>query len=248
MIELFLIGIGTGNPEHITLQAIRALNQADIVLIPQKGPDKADLAELRRVICAEVLTNPATRIIEFDLPERDPAIADYHARVEAWHGAIAALWCQEIEAAIGKTGRVAFLVWGDPSLYDSTLRIAAQIGMPAKVTLVPGITALQGLTAAHAISLNEIAGSFTVTTGRQLRDKGWPDGVTTLAVMLDAGGAFEQLDPAGITIWWGAYLGMKQEILLCGALAEIGPEILRRRAQARAQHGWIMDVYLMRRV
>ena len=71
MIELLLVGIGTGNPEHLTLQAIKALNSADLILIPRKGADKADLAELRRSICTEVVTNPATRIVEFDLPRRD---------------------------------------------------------------------------------------------------------------------------------------------------------------------------------
>ena len=66
MIELILVGIGTGNPDHLTLQAIKALNSADLVMIPRKGESKADLAELRRSICADVLTNPATRLVEFD--------------------------------------------------------------------------------------------------------------------------------------------------------------------------------------
>lgn len=65
--------------------------------------------------------------------------------------------------------------------------------------------------------------------------------------MLDAGGAFEELDPEGITVFWGAYLGMAEEITLSGPLAEVGPLILARRAEARARHGWIMDVYLLRR-
>ncbi|MGL6209164.1 MAG: SAM-dependent methyltransferase, partial [Paracoccaceae bacterium] len=42
MIDLTLVGIGTGNPDHLTLQAIKALNAADLVLIPQKGAEKAD--------------------------------------------------------------------------------------------------------------------------------------------------------------------------------------------------------------
>ena len=66
MIHLHLIGIGTGNPDHLTRQATRSLNAADLVLIPRKGADKADLADLRRAICAEVITNKATEIAEFD--------------------------------------------------------------------------------------------------------------------------------------------------------------------------------------
>ncbi|WP_234732222.1 precorrin-6A synthase (deacetylating) [Acidocella facilis] len=245
MHSLVLIGIGTGNPDHLTLQAIKALNAADIVMIPRKGAQKADLAELRRRICDEVITNQATRLVEFDLPVRDEATLDYRARVEDWHDEIARRWRQVLERALPQGGRAALLVWGDPSLYDSTLRIAGRLALPVEV--IPGITSIQALTAAHAMVLNEIGAPFLVTTGRQLRDHGWPPGVDTLVVMLDGGCAFQSLDPAGIWIWWGAYLGMPEQIIRQGALARIGPEIIATRAAARAAHGWIMDVYLLKK-
>lgn len=245
MHSLVLIGIGTGNPDHLTLQAIKALNAADIVMIPRKGAQKADLAELRRRICDEVITSQATRLVEFDLPVRDEATPDYRARVEDWHDEIARSWRQVLERALPQGGRAALLVWGDPSLYDSTLRIAGRLALPVEV--IPGITSIQALTAAHAMVLNEIGAPFLVTTGRQLRDHGWPPGVDTLVVMLDGGCAFQSLDPAGIWIWWGAYLGMAEQIIRQGALAQIGPEIIATRAAARAAHGWIMDVYLLKK-
>src|SRR5690606_4199762 len=162
MIELLLIGIGTGNPDHLTLQAVKALNAADLVLIPRKGETKADLAELRRTICAEVVTSPSVRIAEFDLPVRDAGTASYRAGVDDWHDEIAGVWEQAIRQHCGTAGRVAFLVWGDPSLYDSTLRIAARVGarLPVEVRVVPGITSLQALTAAHAVPINEIGAPF----------------------------------------------------------------------------------------
>ncbi|MEO8242209.1 MAG: precorrin-6A synthase (deacetylating) [bacterium] len=244
MIHLHLIGIGTGNPDHLTRQAVKALNAADLVLIPRKG-GKADLAELRREICAEVITNPLTTLAEFDLPVRDAHNPDYHQGVNDWHDAIATVWALTI-AAHPDARTVALLVWGDPSLYDSTLRIAARLPMPVQITVVPGITSLQALTAAHAIPLNEIGAAVTITTGRQLRD-GWPDGAETLAIMLDGNCAFQSLDPSGIFIWWGAYVGMKEQIILSGDLATTGLKIVQARAKARAAHGWIMDIYLLRR-
>lgn len=249
MIELFLIGIGTGNPDHLTLQAIRALNAADLVMIPRKGESKADLAELRRTICAEVLTNPATRIAEFDLPVRDSRITDYRDRVDDWHDAIAEVWERTLRDGCGGEGKVALLVWGDPSLYDSTLRIAERVGLrlPVRVRVIPGITSLQALTAAHAIPVNAIGAPFLVTTGRQLRDHGWPEGVDTLVVMLDGECSFRAVAPAGVSIWWGAYVGMAEEIIVSGALEVAGPQILTARAEARARHGWIMDIYILRR-
>ena len=70
MTELFLIGIGTGNPDHLTRQAVKALNSVELVMIPKKS-GKADLAELRHAILAEVVTNPAVQIAEFDLPVKE---------------------------------------------------------------------------------------------------------------------------------------------------------------------------------
>lgn len=249
MIELLLVGIGTGNPDHLTLQAIKALNTADIILIPRKGETKADLADLRRAICADVVTNPTTRIAEFDLPVRDVANPDYHAGVDDWHDAIARVWKDTILAEIGPNGRVALLVWGDPSLYDSTLRIASRLGggLSVSVRVIPGITSLQALTAAHAIPINEIGAPFQVTTGRRLREEGWPKGVDTVAVMLDGECSFQTVPPEGVTIWWGAYVGMKEEITLSGPLGKVMPKIMSTRAEARARHGWIMDIYVLRR-
>ena len=142
---------------------------------------------------------------------------------------------------------MALLVWGDPSLYDSTLRIAARLAPAPTLRVIPGITALQALTAAHAIPLNTLAGAVTVTTGRRLREHGWPTDAESVAVMLDGGCAFQTLDPTGVEIWWGAYLGMDQQILRAGSLSDIGADIAGIRAEARARHGWIMDTYLLRR-
>ena len=96
MIDLTLIGIGTGNPQHLTLQAVQALAAQDLILIPNKGAGKDDLAGLRHDICARALDGCATppRIVEFDLPVRDEATQDYRQRVDDWHDAIAAIWWQ----------------------------------------------------------------------------------------------------------------------------------------------------------
>jgi precorrin-6A synthase len=142
---------------------------------------------------------------------------------------------------------VALLVWGDPGLYDSTLRIAARLDPAPRLQVVPGVTALQALTAAHAIPFNTVNGAVTVTTGRRLRDHGWPEGAETLVVMLDGECSFQALDPAGLWIWWGGFLGMAEQVLESGPLAEAGPRIVETRAAARARHGWIMDTYLLRR-
>ena len=245
-ITLVLVGIGTGNPDHLTAQAVRALNEADLILIPRKGAAKADLADLRRDICRAVLTNPATRIAEYDVPRRDAANPDYGAGVQDWHDALAGVWAAAI-ADHPAARTVALMVWGDPSLYDSSLRIAARLSPAPQIRVIPGITALQALTAAHAIPLNDIGAPVVITTGRRLRDEGWPAGAQTVAVMLDGECSFQTLDPAGVTIWWGAFVGMPEQLLDHGPLSDAAPRIIATRAAARARHGWVMDIYLMRR-
>jgi len=247
-LTLSLIGIGCGDPAQLTLAAVHAINGADVVLIPRKGDGKSDLAELRRTICADVLTNAATRIAEFDLPVRDTGGEDYRGGVDEWHDAVAASWSREIARHLGGEGRVAMLIWGDPSLYDSSLRIARRLEPRPVIEVIPGITSIQALCAVHKIPLNEIGEPFLVTTGRRLREGGFPSGVDTVVVMLDGGTAFQSLDPKGLHIWWGAYLGMADEIILSGPLADTAAKIAAARAQARSRHGWIMDSYIIKRV
>lgn len=246
MIDLTLIGIGTGNPQHLTLQAIKALNSVDLILIPNKGAGKDDLAGLRRQICDQVITNAEVEIVEFDLPTRDPKTTDYRQRVDDWHDAIAQVWHETITAHLPAGGKVGFLVWGDPSLYDSTMRIASRL-QDVALTVIPGITSIQALTASHAIPVNEIGAPFTITTGRQLRDHGWPNGADTLVVMLDGECSFQNIDPTDIQIWWSAYAGMPEEILISGVLGTVASQIIATRAKARMDHGWIMDIYLLRK-
>ena len=247
MLKLSLIGIGCGDPEQMTLAAIRAINAADLVLIPRKGADKSDLAELRRTICAQVLKGARPRLIEFDLPARDTCREDYRSGVDDWHAAVAATWAREIASHLGSEGRVALLIWGDPSLYDSSLRIARRLDSVTEIEVVPGVTSIQALCAAHRLPLNDIGEPFLVTTGRRLREGGWPSGVDTVVVMLDGGAAFQSLDPTGVQIWWGAYLGMPDQIIRAGWLCEVGAQIIELRRQARDRHGWIMDSYILKR-
>ena len=163
-IRLSLIGIGTGNPDHVTAQAVAEINAAELILLPRKGPEKADLADLRREILDRVLVNAATRVIEFDLPERATGHADYAAGVGLWHDAIAAAWTVAMAEVQPAPRRVALLVWGDPSLFDSTLRVAARLDPAPRLRVIPGISALHALTAAHAIPLNRMSPMLTIPT------------------------------------------------------------------------------------
>lgn len=247
MRKLLVVGIGAGHIEQITVQAINALNRADVLLVPQKGADKADLADLRRDMIARYVTNPKARTVEFTLPVRDARNPSYTSGVDDWHDAIAALYAELLADELGADGSAAFLVWGDPSLYDSTLRILDRVrarGLAFELDVVPGITSVQALTAAHAMTLNRVGEPVHVTTGRRL-----VEGPVTAdsVVMLDGQLAFTKLDGEAFDIFWGAYLGQDKQILISGKLGDVASKIEAIRAEARAEHGWIMDTYLLRK-
>jgi len=251
MRKLLVIGIGAGNPEHMTVQAINSLNRADVLFIPDKGARKNDLAELRRQICDRFVTNPASRRVEFDVPVRAEPSPSYRATVDDWHEAIAAIYEALIRDELAEDGCGAFLIWGDPSLYDSALRILERVrqrrNVDFELEVIPGITAVQALAAGHKMALNHIGDSILVTTGRRLTEEGMAENAGSTVVMLDGKCAFNTLADKDLIIHWGAYLGTPDEILIAGRLGDVGAAIEKTREEARRMKGWIMDTYLLRK-
>jgi precorrin-6A synthase len=250
MRRLKLIGIGAGHPDHITVQAINALKQVDVVFITDKGEDTADLLRARKDLCERYMQAKPYRIVAITDPKRDRTSDAYQSAVAAWHEQRAALYEKNIREQLSENECGAFLVWGDPSLYDSTLRIIDQVAALQSVEfeweIIPGITSLQSLAARHKIALNEIGESIRITTGRRLTDEPPRNGVNVL-VMLDGNCTFKEFVQDDIDIFWGAYLGTPDEILLSGRLSELSERIEQVRTQARNRKGWIMDTYLLRK-
>lgn len=243
MRTIHVIGIGAGDPDYVTAQAISALNDTQVFFAMDKGDAKDDLVALRRHICERFIDRPGYRFVELPDPKRATDVP-YEQAVADWHAARARLWAQAIETELGPDDVGAFLAWGDPSLYDSTLRILDRVAehVDFEFDVIPGITAIQALTARHRIPLNDIGEPVLITTGRRLRE----EGLTGAAVvMLDGECSFRTAAP-DTRIWWGAYLGTPDELLAHGTVAEVGEQVAEMRAAARERHGWIMDIYLLR--
>jgi precorrin-6A synthase len=249
---MLLIGIGAGDPEYVTQQAIRALNEVDVFFVMEKGAETDDLVALRRAVCERFIDEQSYRIVAVRDPERDRTAAAYASAVDAWRRARAELWERLIVDELAQDDAVgAILVWGDPSLYDSTLTIMDSILAGGRVRfaieVIPGISAIAALCARHAIALNRVGEAVHVTTGRRLARDGLPPDAPDVVVMLDAHCSFSTLRDEPIDIYWGAYLGTPDELLVAGPIGEVAGEIERVRAAARARKGWIMDTYLLRR-
>jgi precorrin-6A synthase len=241
--RIHVIGIGAGDPDYVTAQAVDALNDTQVFFAMDKGSNKDDLVALRRQICERFIREPGYRFVELPDPPRAKD-GDYRQAVADWHAARAQVWADAIRNELEPGGIGAFLAWGDPSLYDSTLRILDTVATHVDIDydVIPGITAIQALTARHRIPLNDVGEPVLVTTGRQLRETGLSG---SAVVMLDGDCSFLRCPPE-TRIWWGAYLGTPDELLVSGTIGDVGAGIAELRADARARHGWIMDTYLLR--
>jgi precorrin-6A synthase len=249
MRRVLVIGIGAGDPEHLTVQAIGALNAADAIFVIDKPGERHELVRLRRQICDRFIEGGSPRIVEVPDPQRDRAAPAYREAVESWRSQRADIWEALIGDELGEDDCGAFLVWGDPALYDSTLSVIDEIlargGVAFEHEVIPGISSVQALAARHRVALNRVGRPIHITTGRRLAER-FPADADDVVVMLDANCAFRHVD-GDTEIFWGAYVGTQDEILIAGKLREVAGEIERVRAEARERKGWIMDSYLLRR-
>ncbi len=252
--QVKVIGIGAGSPGHLTQEAIAALRGVDVFLVADKGAAKDELVSVRRAICAQFIDGTEGedyRFVTVTDPVRGPdAERDdtaYRSGVADWHAARADRYADVI-ADLPDDAVVGFLVWGDPAFYDSTIRVVDAIGerLPIDTHVVPGISAFQALAAAHGIVLHAVGQPVHITTGRRLAAE-WSPALGSVVVMLDGHLACQALVERApdLVIHWGAYLGLPQQTLRSGRLADVIDDLIALRAELRAEHGWIMDVYLL---
>ena len=249
MKKILIIGIGAGNPEYLTIQAVNALNQVDVFFILDKGASKEKLVEFRRELCRRYIKGRNYRFVETSSPEWERRSADYGATIANLNRDKQTVFERLIGEAMDDGECGAFLVWGDPTLYDSTIRLVEAIARGGAHAIdyevIPGITAAQALAAKHKTTLNRIGKAVEITTGRRIAE-GFPSNVDSVVVMLDAENGFRRFADQDIDIFWGAYIGTPDEILIAGKLKDVIDDIERVRAEARRANGWIMDTYLMR--
>ena len=243
-----VVGIGCGHLDQLTVEAVDALRAADFAVVARKRDDDPLLAARQAIVARHA---PDLEVVEVDDPKRDRSAEatetkdGYESVVADWHDARAARY----EAVLAeRSGEAAFLVWGDPAFYDSTIRIVEKILDRGNVSfawdVVPGISALQLLAARHRIVLHEVGQPVLVTTGRRLREA-VDAGAENVLVMLSASVDLTGLDDWHV--WWGANLGTDSEYLITGRAGDAAAGITEARERVKAESGWLMDVYLLRR-
>lgn len=251
MKHLYLIGMGPGGPEYLTVQAIETLKQVDVFFMLEKdGRGKERLLQLRRDILERYLGPEGYRVVVAESPRREPQPEGYAETVRRWHAQKRELFIRLIDEELGPDERGAFLLWGDPALYDQTLTLIGEVmghcRTPFDYSLIPGITSVQLLCARHRIPLNRVGEPITITTARHI-EHGDPAAIHNAVVMLDGQAAHQRLKGQDLDLYWGGNLGCPDEIIAAGPLDELSDQVRDLKAEARAHGGWMMDVYLLRR-
>ena len=104
MKKVFVIGIGAGNPDYVTVQAINALNEVDVFFVMDKGKEKEELVRLRKEICNRYIENRSYRTIEAADPPRDRNSTSYEEAVGSWHDQRTALY-EQLSSAMRSVAR-----------------------------------------------------------------------------------------------------------------------------------------------
>jgi len=222
MKRLIGVGVGPGDPELVTVKAVRVLREADLILVPvlaAAGPGIREPGRAEMIVRAHVDANVIKRL-EFALNDTGGITP---RRAAAWQQAAATV----AEEFAGGAATIAFGTLGDPNLYSTFSYLAQTVRdlVPdIQVETVPGITAMQDLASRAGISLAEGAEPVTLVplnAGTAALDRALTHGGTVIgykvgaaaspapAVLRDRLQAAGRLDGAVI----GARLGLPGELI-----------------------------------
>lgn len=143
--KLYGVGVGPGDPELLTLKAVRILKQVDYICVPQAGKGKESLAF--SIINQEI--DCTGRIIKLCFP----MTSKQHDLNQAWDNA-----AMKMSRELKEGKDLAFITIGDPLLYSTYIYILNSLNklMPAlRVETVPGISSINACTASCNLPLAE---------------------------------------------------------------------------------------------
>jgi len=135
---LYGLGLGPGDPELVTLKALRLLRAAPVVAYP--APETGD-SFARRIVAEWLAPDQREIAIRFPMRPGPPPAAIYDAA------------SMELAAVLDRGDDIAYLCQGDPLFYGSFAGILTRLAVRYYVTVVPGVSSLTACAAAAATPL-----------------------------------------------------------------------------------------------
>jgi precorrin-2/cobalt-factor-2 C20-methyltransferase len=197
------LGMGPGDPELVTVKAVRVLRAADVVLVPVMAADEPGRAEATVRAHLTDPDDPRVRRVVFALDDRGGVTP---RRAAAWEGAADAV----VAAFRDGAETVAFATIGDPAVYSTFAYLAQTVRerVPhASVETVPGITAMQDLAARTGTVLAEGRERLALVPGAEV-----PEGFDTV-VLYKAGRHLPAVRKAHANVVYGEDLGTPSQTL-----------------------------------
>lgn len=145
------VGVGPGDPDHVTVKALRTLETADVILVPSTEARASGVGRAEEIVCTHLPAKTAAiRRIPFSMAEHRGV---GQRRASAWEASATTA----IEAFEAGAKRVAFATVGDASVFSTFSYLCDLVSRRIEVTIevIPGITAMQAIAATSRTPLVE---------------------------------------------------------------------------------------------
>ena len=151
---LYGVGVGPGDPELMTLKAVKTAMNADVIALPHKDPARCTAWGIALKAAPELREKP---LLSVDMPmTKDPQ------RLEAAYTAGA----QALMAQLEQGKNVCFLTLGDPTVYSTYLYLHQRVAAAGyRTQIVPGVPSFCAAAAALGISLCENSQQLHIIPG-----------------------------------------------------------------------------------
>jgi precorrin-2/cobalt-factor-2 C20-methyltransferase len=147
MAELTCVGCGPGDPDLLTVKAVKAIRNADVIMCPTSKEGKTSIAY--SIVSSILDSSKKPEIINLVFP----MVKDKETLENTWEKNAKA-----IASAINSDKNVVYLTVGDPSLYSTWIYLQRELKSKypeIKITVIPGIVSMFAFASKAGISIAE---------------------------------------------------------------------------------------------
>ncbi|MCR5210894.1 MAG: precorrin-2 C(20)-methyltransferase [Lachnospiraceae bacterium] len=161
---LYAVGVGPGDPELLTLKAVRVMREADVIACPAKGESFGVAYDIAFQACPEIEDKEK---LALDFPMMEGDISEAHRKA-----------AESIVDLLSAGKRVVFLTLGDPGFYSTFSYISDAVCENGfDIEVVSGITSFCAVSAALKVPISLGDEAVLITAGE------YRDFVGTLIIM-----------------------------------------------------------------